>query len=529
MALAALKINQKTEGTTLTLELEGQLSVGEARDFDSLFAEAARGMREALLDFSKVSYISSAGLRSLFLAKKKMTEQGGELKVLCPSPEAMEVFEATHYDSIVTILRSREEDTAPTFYPLRPMQKWLVDSHLQKAQSTMMNIAILARLDDSLDMERFAAVLNEVLSDYDIFRCRFAIHPETGEVCQRFDGTVERISVESLSNEAFEKLKRDLKEPYDLIGAPLYHIHLMKTATAQYLYTDFYNALMDGVSAIVLFAREVDKRYLGKRSSRKAPSYAEYVLAEARIPAEQLAEGHAYWKKMTAGFDEKKHLPPRDVEGVGAWAKSEVEFPLETEIPGNFFRGKGFSENTFFLAAAMLALAKAAGVRESVMSWVHSGRNTMQESRLMGMMLHQLPIRCEFTEGLTALDLLHRLEERTNESLAYCKSLDMVYDEGIEDLFATFLLQKGAIGRRGTITLGGKEAIIEEMPENDRSAAENTLDMELNARDDGGYSLVLSFDASRFSEGSMRRLAADYGKMVSALLDEGCLVTDLLK
>lgn len=48
----ALEINTRTDGTSLTLELSGELSTLEAKDFDAAFLDAAKGMKEALLDFS---------------------------------------------------------------------------------------------------------------------------------------------------------------------------------------------------------------------------------------------------------------------------------------------------------------------------------------------------------------------------------------------------------------------------------------------------------------------------------------------
>ncbi|MBR4695839.1 MAG: anti-sigma factor antagonist, partial [Selenomonadaceae bacterium] len=217
----ALDITPKMSGTTLTLELSGKLSALEAKEFDAAFEKAATGMKEALLDFSAVDYISSAGLRSLFLAKKKMTQQGGDLKVLYPAPEVMEVFRATRYDNIVTIVQY-EDATAPIFYPLRPVQRMMVDTHFQKAESTMMNTGALLQLEDSIDMERLAEAMNHLLASYDIFRMRLVFHPETGDVCQRFDGEVGKVYVESLSDEAFEQRKQEIKQPYELIDHPLY-------------------------------------------------------------------------------------------------------------------------------------------------------------------------------------------------------------------------------------------------------------------------------------------------------------------
>lgn len=531
-----ISITKKIDGETLTLCLAGRLDKLTGPTFDAEFRASSPGFKETVLDISELGYLSSAGLRSLIMANNQMKKQGGVLTVKNPTPDVMDVFEMTNFGRLIRIVKDEEsapeEEKPLQYYPLRPIQRWLVDTHFQKAHSTMMNIGALVRFDASVDMERMADALNDILSSYDIFRCRLLFHPETGEVCQRFDGEVERVFVETLSDEAFEKRKRDLKEPYSIIDRPLYRVHLMKTPSGQYIYADFYHATVDGTAVALIFWRELDKRYVrGAENAvaRKAPSYAEYVLAESKISPEELAEGHAYWRKTLDGFDEKKHLPPADVENAGAWKKNEFETPLKTVIAKDFFRGKDFTENTFFMAAAMLAMAKSSGVRESVMSWVHNGRMNASERRLMGLMLNQIPIRWDFGDGLTAGAFLRGLEARIAEGMRYVKSLDVVYNEGLEDLCATFILQKGVTGRRGGARLGGAEAVYEEMPENEWSAAENTLDVELNAHTDGTYSLVLNYDASRYSTDAMRRFSQTVDEMIGALTDAERDVTELLK
>lgn len=528
-----ITITKTRDGDKLTLCLAGRLDKLTGSAFDEEFRASAEGVKEAVLDFSKLDYLSSAGIRSLIMANNQMKKQGGTLTVKNPTADVADVFEMTNLGRLLHIVKDGDaEANAPEYYPLRPIQRWLVDTHFQKANSTMMNLGALVRLDAFVDMERMADALNDILSSYDIFRCRLLFHPETGEVCQRFDGEVDRVYVETLSDEAFEKRKRDLKEPYSIIDRPLYRVHLMKTPSGQYIYADFYHATVDGTAVALIFWRELDKRYVrGAENAvaRKAPSYAEYVLAESKIPPEDLAEGHAYWRKTLDGFDEKKHLPPADVENAGAWKKNEFETPLKTVIAKDFFRGKDFTENTFFMAATMLAMAKSAGVRESVMSWVHNGRMNASERRLMGLMLNQIPIRWGFEDGLTAGAFLRGLEARIAEGMNYVKSLDVVYNEGLEDLCATFILQKGVTGRRGGARLGGAEAFYEEMPDNEWSAAENTLDVELNAHTDGTYSLVLNYDASRYSVDAMHRFAQTVDEMIGALTDAERDVTELLK
>ena len=528
----ALTITSVTEGNTVTLTIAGRLSALETAEFDAAFTEKTQGMKQALLDFSNVEYIASAGLRSLFSANKKMARQGGEMKLLYPSEEVAEVLQATRFDNLIKIVWREQEDSFSRLYPLRPIQRWMVDTHFMKAKSTMMNTGALVRLDPAVDMERLAAALNDVLASYDIFRCRLVIHPETGDICQRFDGDITKVVVETLSDEAFEQRKREIKLPYDLIDHPLYRIYLMETSTAKYFYADFYHAIMDGAAIAMLFLREIDKRYVrserGGKAGRQSASYAGYIREEAEIPQAELQAGHDYWTRMLAGFDESRHLPPADIDGASDTPEHEIEVPFPV-IEKDFFKGREFTENTFFMGASLLALAKSAGSREAIMGWVHNGRVTLSEKRLMGLMLDQFPIRWDFNEDITAAAFLGGLEARVNEGMQYRKSLDMVYGSGLEDECASFILQKGNLGRRGTIKLGGTEGLIEEMPANEISAAENTLDIQVNAHDDSTFYLVLDYDNNRYSAAAMQRFATIMKEMVVALQDGDCVVTELLK
>ena len=152
--------------------------------------------------------------------------------MLYPQEAVLEVFEMTHFDRFIHIVKAGEavQEVSRDYYPLRPIQRWLTDTNFHRAKSTMMNNGGLGRLEPEVDMERLAEAVNGVLNAHDIFRCRLVFHPETGELCQRFDGEVERVVVESLSEEAFEERRQELKHPYDLIDHPLYRIHIWACA-----------------------------------------------------------------------------------------------------------------------------------------------------------------------------------------------------------------------------------------------------------------------------------------------------------
>ena len=69
-------------------------------------------------------------------------------------------------------------------HPLRPMQRWLIDTHFDKAKSTMLNIGLLLKLNPSVDTKRLKDAVNAILEYHDIFRCRLALDSETGDICQ---------------------------------------------------------------------------------------------------------------------------------------------------------------------------------------------------------------------------------------------------------------------------------------------------------------------------------------------------------
>lgn len=413
------------------------------------------------------------------------------------------------------------------YYPLRAMQRWLVDTHFNKTNSTMMNIGALFRLSPEVDLNRLAKAISDVLNTYDIFRARLVFHPETNDLCQRFDGEIMPVTVEKISDEEFAERKKNLMEPYKLIDKPLYRIYLFETPTAKYLYGDFYHAMLDGTAAVMLFIHEIDIRYKGKKITREPIKYSEYILEELKVSPEELAEGNEFWRETLKGFDETKHLPPSDVKKATAWNQESLIVPLKN-ITQKYFSNCVRKENIFFLAASMLTIAKSSGSKNSIMSWLHNGRYSARERRLMGITIEQFPISWNFEDDITVENFLDGLERKVNTGFKYRRSLGAVYDEGLEDECATFIFQKKVLGAFNTISLGGYPAEAVALPSNEWSAAENALDIEINLTADG-YVIELDHDASRYSEESMKKFAVDFDEIILKMQDENNFVSQILE
>ena len=97
-----MTINKTKNGTELTIALEGRLDTMTAPDLDAELKKSLDGVETLTLDFSKLDYISSAGLRVLLSAHKLMSAKGG-MKVTNVNDVVQEVFEVTGFADILTI------------------------------------------------------------------------------------------------------------------------------------------------------------------------------------------------------------------------------------------------------------------------------------------------------------------------------------------------------------------------------------------------------------------------------------------
>ncbi len=97
-----LNLNVTKDGETLCVALEGRLDTVSSPELEECLREDLPGMTLLVLDFEKLDYISSAGLRVLLAAQKTMSRQG-EMKLVNVNEIIMEIFEITGFSDILTI------------------------------------------------------------------------------------------------------------------------------------------------------------------------------------------------------------------------------------------------------------------------------------------------------------------------------------------------------------------------------------------------------------------------------------------
>ena len=97
-----MTINKKQNGTSLEISLGGRLDTTTAPELEAEFNQSLGGVEQLTMNLSDLVYISSAGLRVLLSAQKRMNKQG-EMKVTNVDEAIMEIFEVTGFSDILNI------------------------------------------------------------------------------------------------------------------------------------------------------------------------------------------------------------------------------------------------------------------------------------------------------------------------------------------------------------------------------------------------------------------------------------------
>ena len=93
----------KKNAAETTIQIIGRLDTITAPSLDKTINEDIGETKNLILDLKNLEYISSAGLRVLLSAQKKM-QKIGSMKVVNVCEEVMDVFEMTGFADILVIV-----------------------------------------------------------------------------------------------------------------------------------------------------------------------------------------------------------------------------------------------------------------------------------------------------------------------------------------------------------------------------------------------------------------------------------------
>ena len=107
-----MEIREEMQGNILFLTPSGRLDGTTSTEFGDNLSAKLDEHRAVIVNFAELNYISSAGLRVLLMAAKKVRQTGGKLALCELNPSIREVFEISGFLSIMTVCTDVNEATA---------------------------------------------------------------------------------------------------------------------------------------------------------------------------------------------------------------------------------------------------------------------------------------------------------------------------------------------------------------------------------------------------------------------------------
>ena len=97
-----MNINIEKFDNSTVFKLEGRLDTVTAPELEQAINNEGEVLENLVLDFCGINYISSAGLRVLLGAQKKMNIQGS-MELINVNEDIMDIFEMTGFADVLVI------------------------------------------------------------------------------------------------------------------------------------------------------------------------------------------------------------------------------------------------------------------------------------------------------------------------------------------------------------------------------------------------------------------------------------------
>ena len=91
------------QDSTLTVVISGNIDTVTAPELDAQLQENLSGIKDLILDFAAVDYISSAGLRVILMANQQLEDADGTMTIKNANDDVRDVFEMTGFDSLLNL------------------------------------------------------------------------------------------------------------------------------------------------------------------------------------------------------------------------------------------------------------------------------------------------------------------------------------------------------------------------------------------------------------------------------------------
>lgn len=107
-----MEVKSATEGDILILTPVGRVDTSTAKSFEEEVMKGLAQGSKVAISFSEINYISSAGLRVILMAGKKVASTQGKMALINMPEKIFAVFKMSGFDRILKIVPTLDDAKA---------------------------------------------------------------------------------------------------------------------------------------------------------------------------------------------------------------------------------------------------------------------------------------------------------------------------------------------------------------------------------------------------------------------------------
>jgi anti-anti-sigma factor len=102
-----MTISEHADKDRIVLDVDGRIDANTSEQLQNAILAALRDAKHITVNFAKVPYLSSAGLRALLLGHKQASSKGATMEISNPSEFVTGVLSAVGFDKVLNITHSK--------------------------------------------------------------------------------------------------------------------------------------------------------------------------------------------------------------------------------------------------------------------------------------------------------------------------------------------------------------------------------------------------------------------------------------
>ncbi len=303
-------------------------------------------------------------------------------------------------------------------YPLSQTQLGIYVECMSRQGEVAYNNGMLFRMNPAIDADLFSKACETVVEAHPYIKTRLFVDSQGNPRLLRNDTEIYHQSVETLTQQAFEKLKPELIRPFDLLNDSLFRIRILKTPEALYMFIDFHHIIFDGVSFNIIL-KDLKDAY--EQLPVKKEEFTGYEIA---LEEESLRKTEAYalaknWYKEQFESLKVSSLPlPEKQESQITYGQEHLELTVDYKQLEEACNRLNVTPNVLTTTVFGYLLGVNTYAQESLFATIFSGRQDLKTQRTVAMLVKTLPVYTKWNQETTVKELLEATKQQLMGSMS---------------------------------------------------------------------------------------------------------------